>query len=202
MFERCLRNHRSSTHPNSHARLPSPWSRRRSGGCGRGRTIRARSRPDGWSELKQNLLADREMLWARPLIALPDGTVICGNQRLLAARELGWETIPVADGRPRRRSGRGCGRCATTTSSASGTSRRWPSCWPSSRLAGSSLALTGFASGELDRILAGIDADRSTRTRRRRSPSGEPDSQPGEIYELGQHRLACGDARDPDLLAD
>ena len=46
-------------------------------------------------ELKQALVADPEMLWARPLLALPDGTVIAGNQRLRAARELGWETIPV-----------------------------------------------------------------------------------------------------------
>jgi hypothetical protein len=35
------------------------------------------------------------MLQARPLLALPDGTVIAGNQRLRAARELGWQTIPV-----------------------------------------------------------------------------------------------------------
>jgi ParB-like chromosome segregation protein Spo0J len=46
-------------------------------------------------ELKQALVADREMLAARPLLALPDGTVIAGNQRLRAAQELGWKTIPV-----------------------------------------------------------------------------------------------------------
>ena len=46
-------------------------------------------------QLKRALAEDPEMLWARPLVALPDGTVVCGNQRLLAARELGWETIPA-----------------------------------------------------------------------------------------------------------
>ena len=46
-------------------------------------------------DLKRALLEDREMLAARPLLALPDGTVIAGNQRLRAARELGWSTIPV-----------------------------------------------------------------------------------------------------------
>ena len=35
------------------------------------------------------------MLRARPLIALPDGRVIAGNQRLRAVQELGWETVPV-----------------------------------------------------------------------------------------------------------
>jgi len=46
-------------------------------------------------QLCRALESDAEMLRARPLIALPDGTVIAGNQRLLAARELKWTTIPV-----------------------------------------------------------------------------------------------------------
>src|SRR5206468_7651314 len=46
-------------------------------------------------DLKRALVEDRAMLWARPLVALPDGTVVLGNQRLLAAGELGWETVPV-----------------------------------------------------------------------------------------------------------
>ena len=45
--------------------------------------------------LKADLVADPEMLRARPLIALPDGRVIAGNQRLRAVQELGWETVPV-----------------------------------------------------------------------------------------------------------
>lgn len=46
-------------------------------------------------QLKWSLEADREMLRARPLIALPEGTVLCGNQRLKAAIALGWEYIPT-----------------------------------------------------------------------------------------------------------
>jgi DNA modification methylase len=33
-------------------------------------------------------------------------------------------------------------------------------------------------------------------------PAAEPRSRPGEIYELGPHRLACGDATDPGLVAE
>jgi len=32
-------------------------------------------------------------------------------------------------------------------------------------------------------------------------PPAEPQSQVGEVYELGPHRLACGDATDPQLIA-
>jgi hypothetical protein len=47
-------------------------------------------------QLKRSLEADAGMLEVRPLVALPDGTVIMGNQRLAAALALGWEKIPVA----------------------------------------------------------------------------------------------------------
>lgn len=33
------------------------------------------------------------------------------------------------------------------------------------------------------------------------APPALPRSQPGELYELGRHRLACGDATDPELVA-
>src|SRR5579859_3288693 len=46
-------------------------------------------------DLARSIEADPEMLWARPLLALPDGTVCCGAQRLRAALLNGWETIPT-----------------------------------------------------------------------------------------------------------
>jgi ParB-like chromosome segregation protein Spo0J len=51
--------------------------------------------PARLEDLKRALLDDPEMLWARPLIVLPDWTVIAGNQRLRAALGLGWKSIPV-----------------------------------------------------------------------------------------------------------
>jgi ParB-like chromosome segregation protein Spo0J len=51
--------------------------------------------PPGMADLKLAMEAEREMLWARPLLALPNGTVFCGNMRLRAARELGWTSIPT-----------------------------------------------------------------------------------------------------------
>ena len=51
--------------------------------------------PGRLEDLQRALEADREMLWGRPLIALADGTVFCGNQRLCAAQTLGWSTIPA-----------------------------------------------------------------------------------------------------------
>jgi len=58
-----------------------------------------RIRPERLEDLKRALLADREMLWARPLVALADGTVIIGNQRLLGCKRAGLGDDPGAGSR-------------------------------------------------------------------------------------------------------
>jgi hypothetical protein len=155
-------------------------------------------RPERLEQLKRALADDPEMLRARPLLALPDGTVIAGNQRLRAARELGWQTIPVITVELDRERAR---LWALRDNNLYGD-------WEENALAellaelgegGVDLALSGFAGRELERLLAGIepaaDPDQAPPL-----PEGEPDSQPGQIYQVGPHRLACGDARDPELL--
>lgn len=42
-----------------------------------------------------SLKQDPGMMNARPIIATPEGEVVCGNMRLRAARKLGWESVPV-----------------------------------------------------------------------------------------------------------
>jgi site-specific DNA-methyltransferase (adenine-specific) len=156
-------------------------------------------RPERLEQLKQALAADPQMLRARPLLALPDGTVIAGNQRLRAARELGWRTIPVitVDLEPER-----VRLWALRDNNAYGE-------WDEPALAellaeladeGLDVALAGFEARELDRLLTSLEAA----TDPDEAPAlveGPSDSRPGEIYQLGPHRLACGDARDGELLA-
>lgn len=45
--------------------------------------------------LCRSLQNDPEHMEARPLVALPDGTVIAGNMRLRAVQHLGWRHVPV-----------------------------------------------------------------------------------------------------------
>jgi ParB-like chromosome segregation protein Spo0J len=54
-----------------------------------------RIRPGRLDDLMASMTAERAMLQAKPLWALPDGTVFAGNQRLRGAIELGWVSIPV-----------------------------------------------------------------------------------------------------------
>jgi DNA modification methylase len=155
--------------------------------------------PAGLAELQRSLAADPLMLWARPLIALLDGTVICGNQRLLAALALGWTEIQVVfvDLEPDR-----AAMWALRDNNA------WAD-WDEPALAellaelnleGLDLLLTGFTSAELDCYL-GLLAQQADPDDAPPLSSGEPSSKPGELYELGAHRVFCGDARDSAVLA-
>jgi DNA modification methylase len=155
--------------------------------------------PERLAQLKLALEASRVMLLARPLIALTDGTVIAGNQRLRAAIELGWETIPTAVVDLDLDEAR---LWAVRDNNAYGE-------WDEPALAeilagladrGLDVALAGFADRDLDRILAHLEAPADPDD----APPldvGPPVSVEGGVYELGSHRLACGDARDPSVLS-
>lgn len=49
--------------------------------------------PARLEQLKRSLAADPQMLQARPVIALPDGTIVAGNMRYHAAVALDWTEI-------------------------------------------------------------------------------------------------------------
>lgn len=149
-------------------------------------------------QLKHALIAGREMLRARPLLCLRDGTVIAGNMRLRAARELGWDTIPVIEVDLSPDEAR---VWALRDNNAYGE-------WDEPALAeilaeladrGLDVALAGFADRDLDRILAHLelpaDPDDAPELE-----TGPPESMPGGVYALGSHRLLCGDASDHDAL--
>lgn len=159
-----------------------------------------RIRPDRLEQLKQALAADPDMLRARPLVALPDGTVICGNMRLRAARELGWQKIPavVADLDPER--------ITLWTLRDNQEYGEWDDGQVGDILAGLAaqdvdLTLTGFADADLRRLLNQA-ARRPADPDDAPEPPAKPRSKPGEVYELGPHRLVCGDARDAAVVAE
>jgi hypothetical protein len=156
--------------------------------------------PERLHDLKHALEADREMLRARPVLALPDGTVFAGNQRLRAAHELGWETIPVLYVELEWE------RARTWALRDNNIWGEWDEPALAELLAeltadGVELALTGFSSGDLDRILGTLkpasDPDDAPAL-----PDEDPDSTPGQLYELGPHRLLCGDATDSGQVSE
>lgn len=154
--------------------------------------------PDRFEDLKRVLASDREMLRARPLVALPDGTVVMGNQRLRAIWELGWGTVPVlvVDLEPAR-----ARLWALRDNNVWG---EWDEASLGELLAelageGVDVLLTGFESTDLDRLLSGLQLAKEPDDAPS-LPIGEPDSRPGQRYWLGRHCVMCGDATDPEQL--
>jgi hypothetical protein len=151
-------------------------------------------------EMMVTMEKERDFARVRPVLVNADGQVVGGNHRLLAARALGWATVPVlvVDVSPER------AKLWALLDNAAFAE------WDEPLLAellgqlqadGVELALSGFSSSDLDRILAGLptsqDPDDVPAI-----PEGESDSQPGTTYLLGRHLVRCGDARDRDAIVE
>lgn len=155
-------------------------------------------RPERLKELMTAMTAERQMLLAKPIWALPDGTVFAGNQRLAAALALGWKMIPVIIVH---------GLTETQVRTWALLDNNSFGDWDQPALAefladllaeGVDAALTGFETRDLDALLMPLKPSHDPEELPEVPET--PESQPGEMYGLGAHRLLCGDATDVSLL--
>lgn len=170
----------------------NPWNPRRMRSERKGPFLRAMVQQQG-------------LLEARPVIVRrSDNVVIAGNQRLLAAIELGWETIPavfveldeVEEALWIFLDNRGFGEDDEDLAAE---------LLAELKEHGGDLDLSGFERSETDRLLRRLayrdkDPDQLPVPERI-----ETDSTLGSVYPVGRHRVMCGDATDPaqvdELLA-
>jgi ParB-like chromosome segregation protein Spo0J len=144
----------------------------------------------------------REFGFVQPVLARHhDKIVIGGHQRLVAARRLGWKTVPVifldlTDEQAR-----------LLNLALNRISGEWDEQLLSRLLAdlkalpAVDLSLAGFSDEELKKLLKRLEADDA----RERIESFDldaafevaerhPITQPGDLWRLGDHKLLCGDA--------
>lgn len=153
-----------------------------------------------FKSLVKAIQSDPDMFYGRPLVVLPDGVVIAGNMRLRAALELGWETVPAIIVE------RDINAAALWALRDNNEYGEWDEQMLAEQLwhlkeASAELDLAGFDEKELQRLLDSVGG--------LGLPEGADDvpelpteavTQPGELIELGDHLLYCGNAFDEEAL--
>jgi DNA modification methylase len=136
--------------------------------------------------------------WTNPILAGPDGVVIAGHARLLAARKLGMTEVPVIVLADLTESER---RAFVLADNKLALNAGWDEEMLRVELESLkdddfNLDVVGFSAEELEVILAGPEETHEGLT----DEDAVPDEQEkvvtvaGDVWLLGRHRLLCGDA--------
>ena len=139
------------------------------------------------------------MLWANPLWVDEEWVIFAGNQRYLAALEIGLTKLPV-----QQVLGLTEAQKKTWALLANNHAGEWNQEALAQLLSellgeGVDAVLTGFETREIDSILATLAPAKDPDEIPPVPPT--PDSRPGQLYKLGDHALLCGDSTDPAQLA-
>jgi DNA modification methylase len=143
----------------------------------------------------------KEFGWRQAIVVDKDGVIICGHTRLLAAKKLGLNQVPihVADNLTPAQV-----KAYRLMDNRSHEETDWDL-----ELLGPELEelhgldfdleLTGFDQYEIDRFLA--DAGLEDRANEAPPLPDDPVTRPGDLWLCGKHRILCGDATSPEAVA-
>jgi DNA modification methylase len=137
-----------------------------------------------------------------PLLIGSDNAVLDGEARLAAAKLLGLSTAPCIQVGHLKEQEQRLLRLAVNRLGEKGS-------WDLAELKiefeelilnDAPIEISGFSIGEIDQVLIGDIADVTETGPLEPSPGAIPIAKLGDIFQLGPHRVTCGDARDPDVL--
>jgi DNA modification methylase len=148
-----------------------------------------------FEKLKRSIQEFPEMLEKRPLVCYTDTdnklVVLGGNMRLKAAKDLGVQELPVilADDWTAEQKEQ-----FVIRDNVSGGEWDWEALtdWEKGELAEWGVDVPEFAAEE---VLEAVEDDFDA------TPPEEPFTVLGDLYEIGEHRLLCGDSTDSDQVA-
>jgi DNA modification methylase len=153
------------------------------------------------AQVAQIAASIREFGWTNPVLVDGASGIIAGHGRVLAARQLGLERVPVIELAHMSEAQK---RAYVLADNQLALNAGWDEALLRLELAdlselGFDLGLIGFGEGELERLLAGDSKTGLTEDDDAPALPEQAVTQPGDLWVLGEHRLLCGDAT---LLAD
>jgi DNA modification methylase len=136
----------------------------------------------------------REFGWQQPIVVDKEGVIICGHTRLLAAKKLALDQVPIhvaAHLTPAQV------KAYRLMDNRSHEEAGWDEDLLGPELEELStldfdLGLTGFDSPEIDRLL--MDSELEDRANAVPPTPENPVARPGDLWLLGKHRVLCGSA--------
>ena len=144
----------------------------------------------------------REMGFISPCLIDQEYNVIAGHGRIMAAKEIGWETVPCVFIEGLTEQQRKAYILADNRLTELGD---WDMEMVQQELAALAeadfdISITGFDPDmRFDDSMGQITDDGWTAEEDRQTE--EPRSRIGDIYQLGNHRMMCGDSTDPEMVA-
>lgn len=161
------------------------------------------SRMHSDAQVAQIAASIREFGWTNPVLVDGSNGIIAGHGRVLAARKLGFDQVPVIELVHLSESQK---RAYVLADNKLAENAGWDDELLRIELealqaAGFDLSLTGFADDELAALMAELAGNEGlTDDDAVPKVTDDPVSQPGDVWLLGEHRLLCGDATDPVAL--
>jgi DNA modification methylase len=162
------------------------------------------SRTHSDEQVAQVAASIKEFGWTSPILVDGDGGVIAGHARLLAARKLGMEEVPVivlAHLTPVQR------RALVIADNRLALNAGWDGEMLAAEMSGLQedgfdLSVTGFSDEELVVLLAGDEPEAAADVEEETvpEPPAQPVTMPGDLWLIGRHRLICGDCRDAAVV--
>jgi DNA modification methylase len=147
------------------------------------------------AQVAQIAASIREFGWTNPVLVDGENGIIAGHGRVLAARKLGLERVPVIELAHMSEAQR---RAYVLADNQLALNAGWDDELLRLELAdlselGFDLGLIGFGEGELERLLAGSKEGLTEDDEAPALPE-QAITSPGDVWVLGDHRVLCGDA--------
>ena len=148
------------------------------------------------AQVAQIAASIREFGWTNPVLVDGANGIIAGHGRVLAARKLGLDQVPVIELAHMSDAQK---RAYVLADNQLALNAGWDEALLQLELAdlsevGFDLGLLGFGEGELERLLAGHSRTGLTEDDEAPALPEQAITRPGDLWIMGEHRLLCGDA--------